>query len=70
MLYAAVPRGIVPIKVFHAPRLLAPTQPAVLLAALPRDAGVGEPQLPVALPTHLYLPVLAALAEALLADYV
>ena len=65
-----VPRSVASIKVFHTPRLFASAQPAVLLTALAWDARVGEPQLPVALPTHLHLPVLAALAEALLADYI
>lgn len=66
----AMPSCVVPIKVFHTPRLFSTAQPGVLLTAFARDTRVGKPQLPVRLPAHLHLPVLAAFAEALLADYI
>lgn len=70
MLNTSVPRSVVSIKVLHTPRLFTSAQPTVLRTALPWDARVGEPQLPVGLPAHLHLPVVATLSEALLADYV
>lgn len=70
MLDATVPGRVVTVKILHTPRLFASAQPGVLLTALARDARVSEPKLPVGLPGHLHLPVLAALAEALLADYI
>lgn len=70
MLDAAMPGCVVPVEVFHTPGFFAAAQPGVLLTALARDAWVGEPQLPVGLPPHLYLPVLAAFTKALLTDYI
>lgn len=70
MLDATMPGGIVSIKVFQTPRLFAAAQPGVLLAALTADARVGDPQLPVGLPTHIHHPVVVAFVEALPADHV
>lgn len=70
MLDATMPCCVVPIEVFHTPGFFATAKPGVLLKALARDAWVGEPQLPVGLPAHLYLPVLAAFTKALLTDYI
>lgn len=70
MLDTTMPGGIVSIKVFQTPRLFAAAQPGVLFVALTADARVGEPQLPVGLPTHIHHPVLAAFTEAMLADHI
>lgn len=63
-----VPGRVVSIEKFHAPGLSPTAQPAVLFAAFARDAGIRQTEFPVCLAAHLYLPVVAALAEALPAD--
>lgn len=62
--HAPVPRVVAAVEELHAPRVSAPAQPAELLPALPGNARVGDAQLPVGLASHLHLPVVAALPEA------
>lgn len=65
-----VPSCVVTIKVFHTPGLGSTSQPALLLTTFPGDAGIGESQLPVGFATDLYLPVIAAFFETLLAYHI
>lgn len=66
--HPSVPGCILPIKELHTPGLVPTAQPAVLGGALAGNGGIGDTQLPVSLPSHVNLPVMATKAEALQAD--
>lgn len=68
MRYPCVPSGVLPVKELHTPGLFPTTQPAALSGALSRNGGIGDTQLPVGLPSHVNLPVMATEAEALQAE--
>lgn len=59
-----MPGCVHPIKELETPGVSASAQPAGFRPALSRDAGIGKAQLPVGLPSHLYLPVVSAVTEA------
>lgn len=65
-----VPSSVVTIKVFYTPGLRSTPQPALLLTAFPRDAWIGESQLPVGFATDLHLPVIAPFFETLSAYHI
>lgn len=56
--HPCMPCCIFPIKKLHTPGPIPPTQPAVLSGALAKNGGIRDTQLPVSLPTHIYLPVM------------
>lgn len=62
-----VPRVVAAVEELHAPRVGTPSEPAVLLTALPGDAWVSETQLPIGFASYLHLPVVAALCKTALA---
>lgn len=64
----SVPSCILPVKELHTPGLVPPAQPAVLSGALAGNGGVGDAQLPISLPCHINLPVMATEAVSLEAD--
>lgn len=66
--HPSVPGGVLPIKELHTPGLVPSAQPAVLSVTLTGNGGIGDTQLPVSLPSHVDLPVMAIKAEALQAD--
>lgn len=55
----SVPGCVLPVEELHTPGLVPPAQPAVLRGALAGNGGIGDTQLPVSLPGHVDLPVVA-----------
>lgn len=68
--HPSVPRCILPIEEFHTPGLIPPTQPAVLSGALAWHGGIGDSNLPVSLPCHVNLPVMATKVVSLQAEHI
>lgn len=63
-----MPGCVLPIEELHTPGLVAPPQPAVLSGALAGNGGIGDTQLPVSLPGHVDLPVVATATVSSRAD--
>lgn len=64
----SVPGCVLPIEELHTPGLVPPAQPAVFSGALAGNGGIGDTQLPVSLPGHVDLPVVAAATVSTRAD--
>lgn len=64
----SVPGCVLSIKKLHAPGVIPSAQPALLCGSLARDGGIGNPQLPVSLPGHVHLPIVATMAVCLRTD--
>lgn len=63
-----VPGCVLSFIKLHTPGLVPSAQPAVLCGSLAGDGGIGDPQLPVSLPGHVQLPIVATTAVCLRAD--
>lgn len=68
MRHSSMPSCILPIKELHTPGFVPSAQPAILSGALAGNGGICDAQLPVSLPSHINLPVMASKAVALRAD--
>lgn len=64
MWHPRVPGRVLAVKELHAPGLGPAAQPAVLSRAFSGNGGVCHTELPVSLPGHVDLPVMATKAEA------